>query len=133
MPGVQKEILPYSANPKYTQGRGLGTSPDPSGCGCPADLPNSQPPPVSPSADSAEDFARRLEHPRAFAHAIGAGLGEYLARALRPEETLCFAEVARRIAAIVASINHLGSGPINGLLPKAGICFNRARYGRLYG
>ena len=33
-------------------------------------------------AESAEDFARRLEHPRAFAHAIGAGLGEYLARAL---------------------------------------------------
>ena len=33
-------------------------------------------------AESAQDFARRLEHPRAFAHAIGAGLGEYLARAL---------------------------------------------------
>ena len=33
-------------------------------------------------ADDAEDFARRLEHPRAFAHAVGAGLGEYLARAL---------------------------------------------------
>ena len=33
-------------------------------------------------ADSAEDFARRLETPRAFARDIGAGLGEYLARAL---------------------------------------------------
>ena len=33
-------------------------------------------------AESAEDFARRLEHPRAFAHGIGTGLGEYLARAL---------------------------------------------------
>ena len=33
-------------------------------------------------AESAEDFARRLEHPRAFANDIGAGLGEYLCRAL---------------------------------------------------
>ena len=33
-------------------------------------------------ADSAEDFARRLETPRAFARDSGAGLGEYLARAL---------------------------------------------------
>ena len=33
-------------------------------------------------AESAEDFARRLEHPRAFACDVGAGLGEYLARAL---------------------------------------------------
>ncbi len=34
------------------------------------------------SAESAEDFARRLEMPRAFARDIGAGLGEYLCRAL---------------------------------------------------
>ena len=33
-------------------------------------------------AESAEDFVRRLEHPRTFARDIGAGLGEYLARAL---------------------------------------------------
>ena len=33
-------------------------------------------------ADSAEDFARRLETPRAFARDSGAGLGEYLCRAL---------------------------------------------------
>ena len=33
-------------------------------------------------AASAEEFARLLEKPRAFAHAAGAGLGEYLARAL---------------------------------------------------
>ena len=33
-------------------------------------------------ADDAEDFARCLEHPRAFARAVGAGLGEYLSRAL---------------------------------------------------
>ncbi len=33
-------------------------------------------------AESAEDFAARLETPRAFARAVGAGLGEYLARAL---------------------------------------------------
>ena len=33
-------------------------------------------------ADDAEDFARRLERPRAFAREVGAGLGEYLARAL---------------------------------------------------
>ena len=33
-------------------------------------------------AESEEAFARRLEHPRAFARAVGAGLGEYLSRAL---------------------------------------------------
>ena len=33
-------------------------------------------------AASAEDFARKLETPRAFARAVGAGLGEYLVRAL---------------------------------------------------
>ena len=33
-------------------------------------------------AESAEDFARRLETPRAFARKVGAGLGEYLSRAL---------------------------------------------------
>ena len=33
-------------------------------------------------AESAEDFARCLETPRAFARAVGAGLGEYLCRAL---------------------------------------------------
>ena len=33
-------------------------------------------------ADSADDFWRKLEKPRAFAHDAGAGLGEYLARAL---------------------------------------------------
>ena len=33
-------------------------------------------------ADSAADFAERLEHPRAFANEVGAGLGEYLCRAL---------------------------------------------------
>ena len=33
-------------------------------------------------ADSAEDFHRKLEKPRAFARDMGAGLGEYLARAL---------------------------------------------------
>ncbi len=33
-------------------------------------------------AENAEDFRRRLEHPRAFAQEIGAGLGEYLSRAL---------------------------------------------------
>ena len=33
-------------------------------------------------ADGANDFHRKLEKPRAFAGAVGAGLGEYLARAL---------------------------------------------------
>ena len=33
-------------------------------------------------ADSADDFHRKLEKPRVFAHEIGAGLGEYLSRAL---------------------------------------------------
>ncbi len=33
-------------------------------------------------AETAEDFTRRLDTPRAFARAVGAGLGEYLCRAL---------------------------------------------------
>ena len=33
-------------------------------------------------AESADDFQRGLEKPRAFAHKVGAGLGEYLARVL---------------------------------------------------
>ena len=33
-------------------------------------------------AENAETFSRRLEHPRAFAREVGAGLGEYLCRAL---------------------------------------------------
>ncbi len=33
-------------------------------------------------ADSAEDFERLLEHPRVYARKVGAGLGEYLCRAL---------------------------------------------------
>ena len=33
-------------------------------------------------AEDADDFWRRVEKPRAFAHEVGAGLGEYLARAL---------------------------------------------------
>ncbi len=34
------------------------------------------------AADSADDFLTKLERPRAFAGSVGAGLGEYLARAL---------------------------------------------------
>ena len=33
-------------------------------------------------AENAEDFRRRLEHPHTFAQEVGAGLGEYLSRAL---------------------------------------------------
>ena len=39
-------------------------------------------------ADSAEDFNRRLEHPRAFAREVGPGLGEYLCRALSNQAAL---------------------------------------------
>ena len=39
-------------------------------------------------AEGAEDFRRRLEHPRTFAQEIGAGLGEYLNRALSHRATL---------------------------------------------
>ena len=39
-------------------------------------------------ADSAETFNRLLETPRAFAHGVGAGLGEYLARALSHQARL---------------------------------------------
>ena len=49
-------------------------------------------------ADTAQDFARRLEHPRTFAHEVGAGLGEYLARALSHR------------AALTAGWGHYGTG-----------------------
>ena len=39
-------------------------------------------------AANAEEFARRLENPRAFAREVGAGLGEYLTRALSHRATL---------------------------------------------
>ena len=39
-------------------------------------------------ADNAEDFARMLETPGKFAHEVGAGLGEYLARALSHQARL---------------------------------------------
>ena len=39
-------------------------------------------------AHDAEDFARRLEHPRTFARTVGAGLGEYLCRALSHQAAL---------------------------------------------
>ncbi|MDE0332840.1 MAG: N-6 DNA methylase [Nitrospinae bacterium] len=39
-------------------------------------------------ADSAEDFERRLERPRAFARSMGAGLAEYLTRALSHQATI---------------------------------------------
>ena len=39
-------------------------------------------------ADSAEDFERLLEHPRAFAREVGPGLGEYLCRALSHQAAL---------------------------------------------
>ena len=39
-------------------------------------------------AETAEDFAQRLEHPRTFARTVGAGLGEYLCRALSHQVAL---------------------------------------------
>ena len=39
-------------------------------------------------ADSAESFEARLQHPRTFAREVGAGLGEYLSRALSHRATL---------------------------------------------
>ena len=39
-------------------------------------------------ADSAEAFEARLQHPRTFAREVGAGLGEYLSRALSHRATL---------------------------------------------
>ena len=39
-------------------------------------------------ATDAEDFARRLEHPRTFAREVGAGLGEYLCRVLSHRSAL---------------------------------------------
>ncbi len=38
--------------------------------------------------ESAEAFEAKLQHPRAFAHEVGAGLGEYLCRALSHRATL---------------------------------------------
>ena len=39
-------------------------------------------------AEDADDFWRKVERPRAFAREVGAGLGEYLARALSHQATL---------------------------------------------
>ncbi len=51
-------------------------------------------------ADSAEDFWRRLDKPRAFANAAGAGLGEYLVRALSHRAALA---EPRDLARLLAS------------------------------
>ena len=53
-------------------------------------------------ADSAADFARRLERPRAFARETGAALGEYLARALSHRAALAEPKDLARLLASYA-------------------------------
>ena len=60
-------------------------------------------------ADSADDFWRKLEKPRAFAHDAGAGLGEYLARALSHRAALA---EPRDLAWLLASYARDGLGRI---------------------
>ena len=65
------------------------------GTGCPAKLETFR------LASDADDFHRRLERPRAFARDVGAGLGEYLARALSHR--------AARVATRVVCTRRLGA------------------------
>ncbi len=53
-------------------------------------------------AESADDFQHRLERPRTFARDVGAGLGEYLTRALSHRAALVEPkDLARRVALIL--------------------------------
>ena len=61
-------------------------------------------------AGSAEDFWRKLEKPRAFAGEVGAGLGEYLARALSHRATLA---EPRDLAWLLASYARDGLARVN--------------------
>ena len=93
-------------------------------------------------ADDAEDFARRLEHPRAFARDVGAGLGEYLARALSHRAALA---EPRDLAWLLASyardglarVEAAGDAPalaaVRGALEEAlGVRFEGARGARFF-
>ena len=61
-------------------------------------------------AASAEDFWRKLEKPRTFASEVGAGLGEYLARALSHRATLA---EPRDLAWLLASYARDGLARVN--------------------
>ena len=58
-------------------------------------------------ADSAEEFNQKLQQPRAFAGRVGAGLGEYLLRALSHRATLV---EPRDLAWLLASYARDGTG-----------------------
>ena len=67
-------------------------------------------------ADGADDFHRKLEKPRAFAREVGAGLGEYLARALSHRAALAEPkDVAWRLASYardgLARVEAAGGAP----------------------
>ena len=93
-------------------------------------------------ADDAEDFARRLEHPRAFARETGASLAEYLARALSHRAALA---EPRDLAWLLASyardglarVEAAGDAPalaaVRGALEEAlGVRFEGARGARFF-
>ena len=93
-------------------------------------------------AASAEEFARRLEKPRVFAREIGAGLGEYLARALSHRAALA---EPRDLAWLLASyardglarVEAAGDAPalaaVRGALEEAlGVRFEGARGKRFF-
>ena len=93
-------------------------------------------------AESAEDFARRLETPRAFARAVGAGLGEYLARALSHRAALAEPkDLAWLLASYardgLARVEAAGEAPalaaLRGALEEAlGVRFEGARGARFF-
>ena len=67
-------------------------------------------------ADSAEDFHRKLEKPRAFAREIGAGLGEYLCRALSHRAALA---EPKDVAWLLASYARDGLSRVEAASPGA--------------
>ena len=93
-------------------------------------------------AENADDFWRRLEQPRAFAREVGAGLGEYLARALSHRTALTeprdlawlLASYARDgLARVEATGNATSLGSVRSALEEAlGIRFEGERGERFF-
>ena len=93
-------------------------------------------------ADSADDFRRKLEKPRAFAREVGAGLGEYLCRALSHRAALA---EPRDLAWLLASyardglarVEAVGEAPSLETVRKAleealGVCFKGEKGARFF-
>ena len=93
-------------------------------------------------AENAEDFSRRLEHPHKFAQEIGAGLGEYLSRALSHRVTLTEPkDIAWLLASYardgLARVEATGNTPLltavrSALEEALGVCFEDERGARFF-